>query len=205
MGMVVRWQYRVNGSQAVSNWKPKSVLVALDRVRRYWDVEFRQVTGAVSLVVEARRMGAGTVAMVQEGANRIWVNADFRWGVSDAAYQQMAMTFCHELGHFFSGNRGHNPALSVMSAWVGDPYQNWVQTDMAWFGRLPWRSSVRPWDAAEVAAWRPRVAAGPFVELGFAGCGCGPGVIAGASDSAGVWQDPWEVPLDAGSSVEFLD
>lgn len=40
----------------------------------------------------------------------------------------------------------------VMSEVLGDPYINFTQQDMRWFGRLPWKSSLRPWD--EPNFWR---------------------------------------------------
>lgn len=149
--MIVKWKF-VNGRNTSHNtWQGRSVFRASERLARYWDIELVQDVPP-ALIFQTRSNGAKGSAMAHDG-NRIWVNADFRWGKSPAAIEQMTLCTLHEIGHWLAKGGGHAPAGNVMATVVGDPYVNWTRADMAWFGELPWKSTRRPWH--EPRFWYP--------------------------------------------------
>jgi len=152
----ITWQFRNGRHTRHNTWQGSTVAIAAARMARYWNVQLSQRPGKGVLVFETRNAGPKGAAMAQSG-NRIWVNADFRWGTSETARQQMAFTVMHEIGHWLMmDNRPIHTATpgNVMSAVVGDPYLNFTQADMRWFGRLQWKSSLRPWNEPDF--FRPK-------------------------------------------------
>lgn len=143
----IRWRFTVEPNTQGSNFQADTVKIAFARIQRYWNVNFVQQSQAVNLTFQLTRRTKGSAAMWQSGAV-IFIAHSFRWGTSQAARQQMALTACHEIGHWIiqgNGRDGHAPPGNVMSALVTDPFQNWTQTDMRWFGSLPWKTGLRPW------------------------------------------------------------
>ena len=154
--LTITWQFKNGKNTRHNTWQGKTVDIAAARMARYWNVQLSQRPGKGLLVFETRNAGPNGAAMAQSG-NRILINADFRWGSSETARQQMAFTVMHEIGHWLvqdNGRFGHAAPGNVMAAVVGDPFINWTQADMRWFGRLTWKSSLRPWNAPDF--FRPK-------------------------------------------------
>jgi len=152
MARHIRWRFTVEKG-AQSNFQSRSIKIAFARLQRYWAVtEVQNVNGPVDLTFTLSKGNEGTM---WTNGNRIYIKATFRWGVSQAAVEQMAMCLCHEFGHYFSpGGIMHNGPGNLMTGQVSDPYFNWTQADMKWFGMLPWKSALRPWH--EPKFWYPK-------------------------------------------------
>lgn len=147
---VIPWNLQIQSGARSATWSSRTIFRAIEKIARYWAVSMPQVSrGAVMPII---LVPSGKYAM-WTASKRICVNASFRWGTSAAGLEQQALALAHEMGHWIGGS-GHAPSPgSVMYYMVSDPYTNFTTEDMRWFGRLPWRSSARPWN--EPNYWRP--------------------------------------------------
>jgi hypothetical protein len=144
--MKILWNFATKPIAQSGNWSIKSIFPAFARITRYWDVQFVQVSrGQHFQILLTNERGN---SMWQRG-NRIFAQSDYCWINKD----QMVLALVHEFGHWLVKGGGHmSQPGHVMSEVLGDPFINFTQQDMRWFGRLRWKSSLRPWD--EPNFWR---------------------------------------------------
>jgi hypothetical protein len=139
--IIWNFAFEKNTDKQGGNWSVKSIHPAFGKITRYWNVNFQQVHAS---------RGA-SVPMWQSGKN-IYASAKYKWVNPD----QMILALVHEIGHWLVNGGGHiKQPGHVMSEVLGDPYINFSKDDMRWFGGLPWKSNVRPWDAEELNFFRP--------------------------------------------------
>jgi hypothetical protein len=151
--IIWNFAFEKNTDKQGGNWSVKSIHPAFGKITRYWNVNFQQVqSGKPSMQIILTNASRGaSVPMWQSGKN-IYASAKYKWVNPD----QMILALVHEIGHWLINGGGHiKQPGHVMSEVLGDPYINFSKEDMRWFGGLPWKSNVRPWDAEELNFFRP--------------------------------------------------
>jgi hypothetical protein len=145
--MKILWNFATRRITQAGNWSVRSIAPAFARITRYWDVQFVQVPRGQNLQILLTDQPGSP--MWQRG-NKIFVQSAYKW----INYDQSVLALVHEFGHWLVKGGGHmRQPGHVMSAVLSDPHINFTQEDMRWFGRLPWKSILRPWDEPNI--WRP--------------------------------------------------
>jgi hypothetical protein len=113
----ITWNLQVERGARAVNWSAKSIFPAFERITRYWNVNFVQVSSVncrMPIVLTTRTWGK---AAMWTSGNRIYVPASFRW----ASYDLSVAAMVHEIGHVFGGSN-HAMAGNLMAANLSDPY-----------------------------------------------------------------------------------
>ena len=151
--MRVTWSFAIDRGASNATFSAKAILSAMDRIRRYWAVDFVQVSRSpyMSFVLTNRVRNASWAAWTS--GRTIYIPSTFRYN----SYDQLVFVLVHEMGHVFGGSQHASGTVNVMSPTITDPLKNFTQTDYAWF-RLPVRPATqvpRAWD--EPNYWRMRM------------------------------------------------
>ncbi len=159
----ITWNFvsEKNAEKQGGNWSVKSIYPAFGKIKRYWNVNFQQEMRNKKpqlQIIFTNTTRHHSVPMWQSGKN-IYVSAKYVWVNPD----QMILALVHEIGHWLVNGGGHiKQSGHVMSEVLGDPYINFTQQDLRWFGGLPWKSNLRPWDSTEINVFRIAKSANPI-------------------------------------------
>jgi hypothetical protein len=148
----INWNFAHEKNTSHATWSVLSIKPAFEKIQRYWNVEFIQVSKNARLQIILTNSSRGKNVPMWQNGRRIFASAAYKWVNPD----QMVLALVHEIGHWLVNGGGHiKQPGHVMSEVLGDPYVNFSKEDMRWFGRLPWKSKTRPWDAEEINFFRP--------------------------------------------------
>jgi hypothetical protein len=168
--MRITWNLQIERGAANASFNSKVIFRAFNRIARYWNVQFVQVSRNpyMRFLLTTKQPNPTWAAWTSGRTVNI---GRFRFA-SDA---QAEFVMVHELGHVFGGSQ-HAPSGHVMSPSVEDVYRNFTQLDTHWF-RLPMRGTPKPW--SEPNHWRPVVRADEAMpnlyEFGMQPCNVGHG------------------------------
>lgn len=147
------WNLQLEKNIKVSpSWNSKCIFEAINRITRYWNVTFQQVTAnPMFRIVITSRSPNPTWAAWTSG-NTIYINHKYTF----MNFAQSVFVLVHEMGHIFrSGNIHAADPRNVMFSSITDVYKNFHQQDPSWYN-FSWKSAKRPWNEPNV--WRPVVA-----------------------------------------------
>ena len=145
----INWLFAKERNTEQATFQAKSIFNAFYRIQRYWSVDFQQVSSGSQLSFILTN-GKKQNPAWQRGKS-IYLSANYKW----INHEQATLAVVHEIGHWLVNGGGHikSPGF-IMSEVIGDPYINFTEQDLKWFGKLPWASKIRPWD--EPNYFRPK-------------------------------------------------
>lgn len=147
--MQIRWLMSWNPKSYNKTFNPKSIFNAINRLQRYWNVSFVQVTSRPNLTFNLATTNWGQAAAWYSN-NVINIPVSYMNFKQDVNIGGVILV--HEMGHYFGGP-SHAGNGNVMGPYTVGPYTNFTAVDANWFKKLTWKSSLRPWH--EPNFWRP--------------------------------------------------
>lgn len=137
----ITWNFSHELKTEHTNWSVLSIKPAFEKIQRYWNVNFVQVNKNPQLQIVLTNRRNGNASMWQS-RKTIYVPAHYKWLTQGF----MSQALIHEFGHWLVNGGGHNKDdKSIMHAVLMYDKINFQQTDMKWFGSLPWKNELRPW------------------------------------------------------------